>query len=64
MPDRPTSSADLVALDVGGANLKAADGRGWTHAEPFPLWREWRDLDARLAAARAGAGPARPDGAG
>jgi probable H4MPT-linked C1 transfer pathway protein len=50
MPDRPTSSADLVALDVGGANLKAADGRGWTHAEPFPLWREWRDLDARLAA--------------
>jgi probable H4MPT-linked C1 transfer pathway protein len=35
MPD-----ADLIALDVGGAHLKAADGLGWTHAEPFALWRE------------------------
>jgi probable H4MPT-linked C1 transfer pathway protein len=47
--DRPAFARDLVALDVGGANLKAADGRGWTHAEPFALWREWRDLDSRLA---------------
>ncbi len=36
--------ADLIALDVGGANLKAADGRGWTHHEPFAMWREWRRL--------------------
>lgn len=50
MADQPSAAPDLVALDVGGANLKAADGRGWTHAEPFPLWRDWRDLDARLAA--------------
>jgi hypothetical protein len=38
---------DVLALDVGGANIKAADGRGWTHAEPFAMWRE----SARLAAA-------------
>jgi len=44
MPD-----ADLIALDVGGANLKAADGRGWTHAEPFALWRDWRRLPDALA---------------
>ncbi|MFN9368039.1 MAG: hydantoinase/oxoprolinase family protein [Planctomycetia bacterium] len=49
MADGPPSAPSVVALDVGGANLKAADGRGWTHAEPFPLWRDWRDLDGRLA---------------
>lgn len=42
-------AADLIALDVGGANLKAADGRGWTHAESFALWREWRRLPDALA---------------
>jgi probable H4MPT-linked C1 transfer pathway protein len=40
---------DLVAIDVGGANLKAADGRGWTQAVPFPLWREWQRLPEALA---------------
>src|SRR5688572_22706360 len=29
-----------LGLDIGGANLKAADGRGWTRSMPFPLWRE------------------------
>jgi probable H4MPT-linked C1 transfer pathway protein len=29
-----------LALDIGGANLKAADGRGWTFASPFALWRQ------------------------
>ena len=42
-------AADLIALDVGGANLKAADGHGWTHAEPLALWREWRRLPDALA---------------
>ncbi|MFM7108666.1 MAG: hydantoinase/oxoprolinase family protein [Planctomycetaceae bacterium] len=42
-------AADLIALDIGGANLKAADGQGWTHAEPFALWREWRRLPDALA---------------
>ena len=40
---------DLVAVDVGGANLKAADGRGWTQTVAFPLWREWRRLPEALA---------------
>ena len=40
---------DLVAVDVGGANLKVADGLGWTHAAAFALWREWRRLSEALA---------------
>lgn len=47
---------DVLAFDVGGANIKAADGLGWTHAEPFPLWRRPVDLAvelARIASARA-----------
>lgn len=50
-----TSSHDagVVGLDVGGANLKAADGCGWAHAEPFPLWREPNRLgDALLRIVR------------
>jgi len=44
---------DVLGLDVGGANLKAADGKGWTHAEPFPLWREpGRLADALLRIVR------------
>lgn len=35
---------DLVALDVGGANLKAADGLGRAQSEPFELWRHPDDL--------------------
>jgi probable H4MPT-linked C1 transfer pathway protein len=27
-----------LALDIGGANLKAADGRGYAASKPFPLW--------------------------
>jgi (4-(4-[2-(gamma-L-glutamylamino)ethyl]phenoxymethyl)furan-2-yl)methanamine synthase len=29
-----------LGLDIGGANLKAADGRGWARSWPFALWRE------------------------
>lgn len=28
-----------LALDIGGANLKAADGRGFAASRPFPLWK-------------------------
>lgn len=35
-----TLRRDVLALDVGGANIKAADGTGWTHAEPFAMWRD------------------------
>jgi probable H4MPT-linked C1 transfer pathway protein len=44
------STADLVALDVGGANIKAADGLGWTHGEAFAVWRDWRRLAAAITA--------------
>ncbi len=40
---------ELLALDIGGANIKAADGLGWAHGEPFPLWREWQRLPDALA---------------
>ncbi len=29
-----------LALDIGGANLKAADGLGWARSMPFSMWRE------------------------
>lgn len=38
------SAPPLLALDIGGANLKAADGQGWCHAEPFAMWREHHRL--------------------
>ena len=41
-------STDVLAFDVGGANIKAADGRGWIHSEPFELWRRPRELPAAL----------------
>jgi probable H4MPT-linked C1 transfer pathway protein len=40
---------DVLAFDIGGANLKAADGLGWAHGEPFELWRRRGDLPAALA---------------
>jgi len=41
-------STDVLAFDVGGANIKAADGRGWIHSEPFELWRHPRELPTAL----------------
>jgi probable H4MPT-linked C1 transfer pathway protein len=29
-----------LALDIGGANIKVADGRGFAHSYPLALWRE------------------------
>jgi probable H4MPT-linked C1 transfer pathway protein len=43
------TSAEVLAFDIGGANIKAADGRGWVHSEPFPLWQRRGDLPATLA---------------
>jgi len=33
-------AANYLALDIGGANIKAADGRGYAESYPFPLWKE------------------------
>jgi (4-(4-[2-(gamma-L-glutamylamino)ethyl]phenoxymethyl)furan-2-yl)methanamine synthase len=38
-----------LGLDIGGANLKAADGRGWARSVPFALWRAPDDLPTALA---------------
>ena len=39
-----------LALDIGGANLKAAHSGGACGSAVFPLWRRPDDLTARLAA--------------
>lgn len=57
MPARHPPATDIVALDVGGAAIKAADGRGWSHALPFAMWREWRRLPETIAEI---VGPRRP----
>ncbi|MFM7207090.1 MAG: hydantoinase/oxoprolinase family protein [Planctomycetaceae bacterium] len=56
---RPVAVRDVLALDVGGANIKAADGRGWTHAEPFAMWRERDRLAAMLERLMGTAAPSR-----
>ncbi len=38
----------VLAFDIGGANIKAADGLGWVHSEPFELWRRRAELPAAL----------------
>jgi len=38
-----------LGLDIGGANLKAADGRGWARSVPFALWRKPNELPQALA---------------
>jgi probable H4MPT-linked C1 transfer pathway protein len=37
-----------LGLDIGGANLKAADGHGWAKSTPFALWREPAGLAGAL----------------
>ena len=39
-----------LALDIGGANLKAADGEGFAVSQPFPLWENSRQLTDALRA--------------
>ncbi len=40
----------VIGLDVGGANLKAADGSGFAHSLPFALWKQPQGLPAALRA--------------
>lgn len=51
MPER------VLAFDVGGAAIKAADGEGWTASEGFELWRQPSELAGKLSAV---AGRVRP----
>ena len=43
-----TADDDVLAFDIGGANIKAANGLGWVHSEPFELWRRRSELPAVL----------------
>ncbi len=55
MRERTAADEAVLAFDVGGANVKAADGAGFAHAEPCELWRQRSGLAAvlaRIAAAR------------
>jgi hypothetical protein len=38
-----------IGLDIGGANLKLADGHRYAHSEPFPLWQQSSRLPDVLA---------------
>ena len=38
----------MLGLDIGGANLKIADGQGYARSMPFALWSEPRRLPAHL----------------
>jgi probable H4MPT-linked C1 transfer pathway protein len=38
-----------LGLDIGVANLKAADGRGWAACAPFELWRHPNELQSAIA---------------
>ncbi|HUG91372.1 MAG TPA: hydantoinase/oxoprolinase family protein [Planctomycetaceae bacterium] len=48
----------VIGLDIGGANIKAADGEGQASERPFALWKEPAKLSAELAAVLAGFAPA------
>lgn len=39
-----------LGLDIGGANLKAADRDGQVRIIPFPMWQQHRDLTKQLRA--------------
>lgn len=52
--EMPGRDAEVLAFDVGGANLKAADERGRIWAEGFELWRRHDELGPRLASLAAG----------
>lgn len=42
------SASQVLALDVGGANIKIADGRGYAVSRPLALWREPQRLTVVL----------------
>jgi hypothetical protein len=37
-----------LALDIGGANIKVADGRGYAAAYPFAMWKRFAHLTQEL----------------
>jgi probable H4MPT-linked C1 transfer pathway protein len=39
---------NVLGLDIGGANIKAASTAGAAHSEPFAIWKAPQELAARL----------------
>jgi len=37
-----------LGVDIGGANIKVADGRGYAESRPFPLWQRSAELEQEL----------------
>ena len=58
MESSNAGSATRLGLDIGGANLKIADGRGFAFSQPFPLWQRPAELAAALRQLLADAPPA------
>lgn len=48
-----------LGLDIGGANLKAADGQGFALSRPFALWQRPGELPAALVELLAASPPAK-----
>jgi probable H4MPT-linked C1 transfer pathway protein len=46
-----------LALDIGGANIKVADGEGYARSHPFAMWRESSRLAQQVRAAISEAPP-------
>lgn len=49
---------NVLAFDIGGANLKVADGQGYTDHRAFPLWKQPEKLVTALVDMIAAAPPA------
>ncbi|HCP84941.1 MAG TPA: H4MPT-linked C1 transfer pathway protein, partial [Planctomycetaceae bacterium] len=39
---------EIVGIDIGGANIKAASTCGFVHSEPFPMWSRYDNLSEAL----------------
>jgi probable H4MPT-linked C1 transfer pathway protein len=51
----------ILGLDIGGANIKAATADGESRSEPFALWRAPQELAGRLQRLGLPVGGGRPD---
>ncbi|MGE0607014.1 MAG: hydantoinase/oxoprolinase family protein [Pirellulales bacterium] len=56
-PFSPPPGHRVLALDIGGANLKAADAHGFVLTRPFALWKQPELLVAELASLLAASPP-------
>jgi len=48
MPEVPRNIPEVLGLDIGGANLKAANASGQAVTLPFPLWKQPEKLAGGL----------------